>query len=387
MSQTTLAAGQTATMRLKARWLRGWPEVLLRLRGNWLETTGRMPVPANLGTPGQRNSRYVTNAGPAIYEVKHSPALPAANQPVVVTARFHSFRPFQATLRYRVDTGVNPTPSYVSVPMVDDGTGGDAVAGDGVYSASIPGRPAGGVVAFLVQAQDAVGTTTLFPADLKDNAGVPRECVVGFGDPIPAESSFSHHHVFITQNWANRWAQWGGVSHEFDDGTWVDGGGRIVYDWQGRYAGSPYHQYTGSPVTTVGGMHWLAPDDDMILGVTSLNKQHVPGNGPLDDDTLQREQTSYWMAQQIGLYFQNRRYYVFYVNGNRHAPLMEDAQTPDADFIKEYFPNDSNGVLYKNHSWFEGDVAPQTGGYMNFANESWSVLGRFTTTINGVPNQ
>ena len=143
LSQTTLAAGQTATMRLKARWLRGWPEVLLRLHGNWLETTGRMPVPANLGTPGQRNSRYVTNAGPAIYEVKHSPALPAANQPVVVTARFHSFRPFQATLRYRVDTGVNPTPSYVSVPMVDDGTGGDAVAGDGVYSASIPGRPAG----------------------------------------------------------------------------------------------------------------------------------------------------------------------------------------------------------------------------------------------------
>ena len=338
LSQTTLAAGQTATMRLKARWLRGWPEVLLRLHGNWLETTGRMPVPANLGTPGQRNSRYVTNAGPAIYEVKHSPALPAANQPVVVTARFHSFRPFQATLRYRVDTGVNPTPSYVSVPMVDDGTGGDAVAGDGVYSASIPGRPAGGVVAFLVQAQDAVGMTTLFPADLKDNAGVPRECVVGFGDPIPTGSSFSHHHVFITQNWANRWAKWGGVSHEFDDGTWVDGGGRIVYDWQGRYAGSPYHQYTGSPVTTVGGMHWLVPDDDMVLGVTSLNKQHVPGNGPLDDDTLQREQASYWMAQQIGLYFQNRRYYVFYVNGNRHAPLMEDSQTPDADISRSISP-------------------------------------------------
>ncbi len=387
LSQTNMAAGQAATMRFKARWLRGWPEVLLRLRGNWLEATGRMPVPANLGTPGQRNSRYVTNAGPAIYEVKHSPALPAANQPVVVTARFNSFRTFQAKLLYRVDTGVNPTPSYISVSMVDNGTGGDAVAGDGVYSATIPGRAAGSMVAFLVQAQDAVGTTTLFPTDLKNNAGVPRECVVGFGDSIPAGSSFSHHHLFITQNWANRWAQWGGVSHEFEDGTWVDGGGRIVYDWQGRYAGSPYHQYTGSPVTTVGGMHWIVPDDDMVFGVTALNKQHVPGNGPLDDDTLQREQTAYWMAQQIGLYNENRRYYVFYVNGNRLAPLMEDSQTPNADLLNEYFPNDSNGVLYKNHAWFEGDVAPQTGGYMNFANESWSVLGSYTTTINGVPNQ
>ena len=109
----------------------------------------------------------------------------------------------------------------------------------------------------------------------------------------------------------------------------MDGGGRIVYDWQGRYAGSPYHQYPGSPVTTVGGMHWVMPDDDQVFGTASLNKQHVPGNGPLDDDTLQREQASFWMAQQIGLPRQNRRYYVFYVNGNRHGPLMEDAQVPD----------------------------------------------------------
>ncbi|HWH69109.1 MAG TPA: lamin tail domain-containing protein, partial [Candidatus Sulfotelmatobacter sp.] len=36
-----MAAGQTATLRFKARWLRGWPEVLLRLNGNWLEATGR----------------------------------------------------------------------------------------------------------------------------------------------------------------------------------------------------------------------------------------------------------------------------------------------------------------------------------------------------------
>ncbi len=120
--------------------------------------------------------------------------------------------------------------------------------------------------------------------------------------------------------------------------------------------------------------------------MASLNKQHVPGNGPLDDDTLQREQTSYWMAQQIGLPFQNRRFYIYFVNGNRHGPLMEDSQTPDGDYLKEYFPGDTGGVLYKNHSWFEGDVEP-SGTYMNFNNMSWCVLGRFTTTINGVPNQ
>jgi hypothetical protein len=385
LTQFTLGANQTATLRFKARWLAGWPEILMRLRGNWLEVTGGLPLPPNLGTPGLRNSRYAANGGgPAIFEVKHAPALPAAGQPAVVTARFHDLNQFQPNLLYRLDTGFNPTPTYTSVPMVDDGTGGDALAGDGIFSATIPAQPAGTVVAFLIQAQDSLGAATLFPNDLKNNAGVPRECVVAFGDAVPT-GSFSHHHIFITQNWAQRWAQGGGVSHEIYDGTWVDGGGRIVYDWMGRYAGSPYHQYLGSPVTTVGGMHWLVPDDDQVLGTTSLNKQHVPGNGPLDDDTLQREQTSYWMARQIGLRWDNRRFYFFYVNGVRHAPLMEDSQVPDAAMIKQYWPNDNNGFLFKHHSWFEGDVAPQANAYMNFKNDSWSVLGRYTTTINGVP--
>jgi len=386
LSQTTLGQGQTATLRLKARWLRGWPEVLLRLRGNWLEVTGRMPVPANLGTPGLPNSRLAPSAGPAIYEVKHAPPLPAANQPVVVTARFHDFNGIQPTLLYRIDTGVNAKPNYVRVPMGDNGSGGDAVAGDGLFSATIPAQSAGTVVAFLVQARDNLGVTNLFPTDLRNNAGAPRECVVAFGDPIPT-GSFSHHHLFLTQNWAQRWASVGGVSHEVHDGTWIDGGGRIIYDCAARYAGSPYHQNLGSPVTAIGGMHWIVPDDDLLFGVTSLNKQHVPGNNPLDDNTLQREQACFWMAQQIGLPAQNRRYYVYYVNGNRHGPLMEDAQTPDGEMLKEYWPNDSGGVLYKHHSWFEGDVAQQSDGYMDFVNESFSVLGKFTTTVNGAANQ
>ena len=387
LTQTNLASGQTATLRLKARWLHGWPEVLMRLNGNFIEVTGAMPVPPNLGTPGMPNSRYIAQPGPAIYEVKHTPSLPPANVPVVVTARFHDFNTFQPTLLYRIDTAVNPTPTYTSVPMTDDGTGGDALAGDGIYSATIPAQPAGTVVAFLVQARDVLsGAANILPSNLNDNAGLPRECVVAFGDPIPT-GSYSHHHVFITQNWAQLWATWGGVSHESYDGTWVDGGGRIVYDWKGRYAGSPYHQYLGSPVGTIGGMHWDMPDDDQVFGTASFDKQHVPGNGALDDDTLQREQASFWMAHKIGLPRQNRRFYVYYVNGTRHGPLMEDAQVPGTDMIKEYWPNDNNGWLYKNHGWFEGDVVEQSDGYMNFNMPSWCTLGAYTTTINGVPNQ
>ncbi len=374
VTNTSLAAGQTATLRLKARWLKGWPEILLRVHGNWIELTGALPVPPNLGTPGQRNSCAVANAGPAIYEVQHSPPLPPANQPVVVTARFHDVNTFKPTLRYRVDTGVNRNPTYTSVVMVDDGTGGDAVAGDGLFSATIPAQPAGTVVAFLVQAQDALGATTVFPRDLQDNAGVPRECVVAFGDTIPT-GSFGHYHLWLTQNWINRWVSLPPLSNENHDGTWVDGGGRIIYDVVARYAGSPYHQDYNSPVGNLCQYHCAMPADDLFLGTKSFNKLHVPGNGPGDDQTLQREQTAFWMARQLGLPWLYRRYFVMYVNGHRRGAVMEDAQVPGADVLKEHWPADNNGWLYKLQPWFEFDVNGR-----QFSNNSWCYLNNYLTT-------
>jgi hypothetical protein len=46
-----------------------------------------MPVPNQPRLAGRPNSQYVTNAGPAIYNVTHTPTLPAPGQAVVVTAR------------------------------------------------------------------------------------------------------------------------------------------------------------------------------------------------------------------------------------------------------------------------------------------------------------
>ena len=385
LNNSTLAAGGTVTLRLKARWLRGWPEVIMRLRGDYLELSGALPVPLNLGTPGLPNSMAVTHAAPAICEVNHWPPMPAANQPVLVTARFHDVNGFTPQVLYRLDTVSNSAPTYLSMPMVDDGTGGDQVAGDGLYTATIPGAATGTVVAFLVQAQDSFGAMSVFPKDQKDGTGMPRECVFMFGDTISL-GSFGQYHIYMTQNWVNRWAALGGLSNESHDGTFVDGGGRVIYNMVGRAAGSPYHQYTGSPVTASGGQHWTMPGDDLMLGTTSFNKQHMPGNGPLDDNTLQREQTSFWMARQLHVPWDYRRYYVLYFNGSRHGPLMEDSQVPGTDLIKQHWPNDNNGFLHKNNGWFEFDNTLTSTGYDNFVMPTWCVLGRITTTVNGVTN-
>jgi hypothetical protein len=373
LNGNTLDQGQTATLRFKARWLHGWPEVLLRLNGNWLEATGPMAVPANLGTPGARNSRFVANAGPAIYQVTHNPAVPAANQSVVVSARAHDADGVQGlTLFYRVD----PATGYSSVVMKDDGTGGDAIAADGTFSATIPGQPANTIVAFYLAAQDTKAGATRFPALLNNNAPAP-ECVVMFGDSNPA-SSFGVYHLWITQTNATRWSQLSDLSNESHDCTIVNGA-RIIYNAQARFAGSPYHQGFDTPYGNLCHYKWIFPDDDKFLGATSFNKIHQPGNGAGDDASIQREQLANTFLRALGVPWLYRRHVAVYVNGNRRGTLMEDTQTPDSDVVKEHFPNDSGGWLYKMQPWFEFGPFP-SGNSIPFNNVSWCNLMPYTTT-------
>ncbi|HZR18234.1 MAG TPA: lamin tail domain-containing protein, partial [Verrucomicrobiae bacterium] len=373
LSANSLGIGQQATLRFKARWLHGWPEVLMRLHGNWLEAVGAMPVPSNLGTPGAPNSRRVSNAGPAIYEVTHNPPLPGGAQPVVVSARAHDpDAPPSLTLNYRFD----PQTNYTSIPMTDDGTGGDAVAGDGVFSATIPSFYSGIVAAFYISAKDSRGSGTRFPALRNDNAPVP-ECIVRFGDDNPG-GSFGAYHLWLTQTNVDRWSNLPNLSNEMHDGTLVNGR-RIIYNMQGRFAGSPYHQEFYSPEYSLCHYKWTFPDDDKFLGATSFNKIHAPGNGPGDDSSLQREQTAYTFMRALGVPWLYRRYVALYVNGNRNIQLMEDTQCPDSDMVKEYFPDDSSGYLYKMQPWFEFP-AFSSGSYINFNNNAWCTIIPYTTT-------
>jgi len=366
-----LSGGQVATIRGRFRWLRGFPEVVMRVHGNWLEAVGRFNLPPNLGTPGAKNSRAVTNAGPAIAAVTHSPILPAANQAVVVSAHVHDYDGISSVqLKYRID----PAASYATVTMLDNGTGGDAIAGDGIFSATIPGQLDATIVAFYIQATDSFApqATTFFP-----NNAPTRECLVRWGETQPM-SVFGSYRLWLSQNNLNTWVNRLVLSNDPVDGTLVYGNWRAIYNMGAHYAGSPYHQGFDSPVG--GGCHYSLdlPDDDQMLGTGNFNKIHAPGNGPFDDDTIQREQTAYWMARQIGLPFNYRRYVNMFVNGQRRGTLMEDTQTPGSDVINAIFPNDANGNLYKLQPWFEMDDA--TTGQMGFSNNGWCTFNKYTTT-------
>ncbi len=374
LNANSLAAGQTATLRFKARWLHGWPEALLRLNGNWLEATGPLPVPTNLGSPGGPNSQSVTNAGPAIYSVTHMPSLPAANQPAVVTAQVHDPDGIQSlTLNYRLD----PATTYTAVAMKDDGTGGDAIAGDGIFSATIPGQAANQIAAFYISATDRRGAVTRFPALRPQDNEPVRECVVMFGDGNPG-GSFGVYHLWLTQTNATRWANLSDLSNEGNDCTFVNNT-RVIYNLQGRFSGSPYHQEFDTPVGNLCHYKWEFNDDDKFLGATDFNKIHQPGNGPGDDPSLQREELANSFLRTLGVPWLCKRYVAVFVNGNRRGTLMEDTQVPGSDVVKEHFPNDPDGFLYKMQPWFE--MAPfASGATMAFNNYAWCNLMSYTTT-------
>lgn len=359
--------GKTATIRARARWLRGERGILLRFHGNWLEAAGQLAVPANLGTPGTKNSRALPNAGPAIHDVVHSPILPAAQQPVLVTAQVYD--PDGVTnlvLNYRVD----PDNNLVSVPMTDDGLAGDAVANDGIYSATIPGQDAGVIVAFQVQATDhsSAPATTLFPADAP-----VHECLVRFGETQPF-GNLGVYHVWMTRNTTVGWNNRLKLHNTPLNATFVYGNSRVIYQTGAGYAGSPWVRpnYTG-PVGALCGYELEFPSDDRFLGDTGLTLDY-----PVRDDTLQLEQVAYWMADQMGIANNHRRTMVLVINGSRRGRIYEDTQRPDKDICQEFYANAADGDLFKLDDGFEFDARVSTFERDN--GDTAATLENFTTT-------
>ena len=100
------------------------------------------------GSPGAANTVLSAVSPPAIRQVDHFPMQPAAGAPVLVTAKVTDPQGVASvTLGYQL---VNPgtyirktdaayATTWTNVPMVDDGTGGDVLAGDGIYSYTMPG--------------------------------------------------------------------------------------------------------------------------------------------------------------------------------------------------------------------------------------------------------
>ena len=362
---------QTISIRAKVRWLRGHPEFMVRLHGSATEAYGRMNLPRRLGSPGGVNSRRIANAGPSIYNVKHTPVLPAANEPVVVSAIVNDPQGLSSvTLRYRMD----PSPTYAGVTMRDDGVSPDAVANDGILTAAIPGQATGAMSAFYIEARDNQSAIGTFPQDMLPPAGlnrtwptdaIVRECIVRWGE-VQMPGDFATYHLWVTAVNSNRWHIRDTQNNTPVDGTFVYNNSRVIYNALPLFSGSPWHRTNASagpagPFRVDYEMNF--PDDEPLLGATDfvLNNPGNPDRFVVSDVSAVAEQTVYRIFEGLGLIHNHRRYFHMFVNGDQRSRayersgnfIFEDSQQPNGDMIAQWFPDGGAGQLYKVEDWFE----------------------------------
>lgn len=345
-----LTGRNPATQRIKgkARWLRGHPELLMRVRSGGFEAFGSLPVPDNLGTPGPSISVLVENTGPSISGVIHSPVFPAKREPATVTARVADPDGLaKVSLFYRVDPRNTPQ----EVEMVDDGTGSDTVAGDGVFAAQLPAQTSSKLVCFWVEATDALGQaqTTTYPRNAPT-----RECLVRMGANPAKYNDLGQYHYLVNRNNSTIWSKSHKRSNAPVPATMVYNGERVIYNAGMYYGAGSYHSrvYSG-PTGALSDYNATYPSDDRFLGAKKIILS-MPG-APSDrtpEPTAQIEQAAYWLMYKAGVPYMHRRFVNLYLNGRKRAKVYEDTQRPNRDLVEQWYPN-GDGELFKIQMWKE----------------------------------
>jgi hypothetical protein len=174
-------------------------------------------------TPGMPNNDGIDVLGPIISEVDHEPRIPTENEDLLIAALIEPSFDYIDTvmLHYRVMFN-----REVSIPLVDNGTGGDVEGGDSIYSARIPAfrfNP-GEMVRWFITAKDNTGRTSRLPAFI-DELNSPQYCGTIVEDPS-LKNPLPVFHWFIRQpNAANsdtgtRCALF--YDGEFYDNVWIN---------------------------------------------------------------------------------------------------------------------------------------------------------------------
>src|SRR5207244_12778314 len=114
--------------------------------------------------------------------------------------------------------------------------GGEAVSGDGGFSATTRVQISGPMVAFYAQSADNFSppATNNFPRDAP-----ARECLVRVGELQPT-GNFPVYRIWMTAATLNTWNTRAKLDNTGLDATFVLGNQRVIYNIEAKSAGRPY---------------------------------------------------------------------------------------------------------------------------------------------------
>jgi len=350
-SDSGITAG-TVTLRGWAKWLRGSRYMLLRTTREQAPVQPPRPayafelnMPLNQGTPGKQNTAFVSNRGPEILDVQHSPTLPVGSEPIVVTACItDNDGAGPVTLYYRSEGDS----TFSSTSMTDDGSGDDLIEEDGIFTGTIPGAAGGTMRAFYIVASDG-SASTRFPTTLDPSAEAPnRTCLVRVGDSMLA-TRFANYRIWLSNDVISTFTSRPNLSNELLDCTFVYNDKDVFYNVKLRFRGSPFIRSGCCRDPRDRYAYRLDFNPDQKFGgreEINLDNTEEGNRGPL------QERASYWFYNKMGLEFSTQEYVRVIINGNSNY-IYEDVQKLDGDYTDRWFPDDDEGYIHKIDDYFE----------------------------------
>ncbi|NRB45103.1 MAG: lamin tail domain-containing protein, partial [Verrucomicrobiales bacterium] len=331
-----------------AKWVWGKSRLIVQTLDHGFGTSFHIPIPNNLGTPGKPNSQNIQSAAPTLVGAYHSPSVPEPSEPVKITVRVDSSLNLN-TVRvfHRADTN-SGNESWLRATMYDNGSsGGDVVAGDGIFSATLNNyTKQGNIAQFYVEAKAVGGGVSMMPKlgperpamfiidgrEMKDNLLRERFIIsnydrraLGSGDSATYKYNFPR------------------MSNHFFNATFIVNESEIFYNAEIRKSGSPFTRDGGSSLAHG---KWKLPGDRLfrerrrsVFDASGTSE----GNGTprFYDDRIARE----WMYQ-LGHPINEMEFVHWVVNGDGFK-LRENHEPISSDFMNRNFEDGNEGTLLR----------------------------------------
>jgi hypothetical protein len=184
-AETTLLRPITTTeyeISYRARWVSGSNQVHSRLYFNRLPHTALVEQPEASGSPGAANSTRIDNLGPTFSGAGQDIAVPAAFEPVRITATAADPDGVTGlTLWSAVDgAAFEPTDMVESAP--------------GEWVAALDGQAAGAITQFYIEAEDSLGALSTFPA-----AGPDSRALLQADDGLAESNGLHNFRILMTE--------------------------------------------------------------------------------------------------------------------------------------------------------------------------------------------
>lgn len=354
--------GQRYELRFEARWVSGTPRLIAQSWDHSLGDSFLIAPPMALGTPGRPNSRQLAAPPPQVDDLRHSPAVPKSRDAVKITARVAGavpLAPGAVRLFHRADSDAGNLP-WESKPMFDDGTNGDELADDGVFTAELTEHRANGrVVQFFVEAGEPAAGTRLprrgaaWPAMfVVDDRAVPRDLRVA--RYVVSAYDYGAINNGASAKYAGRFPR---LSNHYFNCTFIHDERDIFYGGEVRTAGSPWTR--GGDLSR--GKLKL-PRDRPFRGHTKFTYDNDADGG----NRFHNRITRYWLYL-LGEPASENEFIRVVLNG--WATLFREETEPVGnEFLDRIFPRGRNGDLYRiDDEWWFTDgwgQAPQDANWV-----------------------